>query len=55
MCNCFHCGGIVVWDSDFSGEEMGYEEECIVHVCHCEDCGAEIEYRVPLEREEDAE
>ena len=51
---CFHCGGQVCWDSDFSYEEMCYEGEGIVHICHCNDCGAEIEYRVPLE-EEDAD
>lgn len=28
-------------------ELIGYEGEGIVHMCHCNNCGAEIEYRVP--------
>ncbi len=38
----------VSWDSDFDFEDMGYEGEGIVHICHCSNCGAEIEYRIPL-------
>ena len=48
----FHCGSrSVVWDSDFSFEDFGYEGEGIVHVCHCCNCGAEIEYKIPVEEE----
>jgi hypothetical protein len=44
---CFHClQNTVVWDSDFSFEDMGYEGEGIVHLCHCTNCGAEIEYKI---------
>lgn len=49
---CFHCNGKVIWNSDFMFYEMGYEGEGIVHVCYCQDCGAEIEYRVSLGEEE---
>ena len=50
---CFHCGSEVVWDNDFSFEDMGiYDSDGIVHCCHCIECGAEIEYRVPLDKEE---
>lgn len=56
---CFHClTNNVVWDSDFSFEDFGYEGEGIVHICHCTNCGAEIEYRVrtkPSDTEEDPE
>lgn len=46
---CFHCmEPAVCWDSDFDFEDFGYEGEGIVHVCHCANCGAEIEYRVPI-------
>lgn len=46
---CFHCGArAVIWDSDFNFEDFGYEGEGIVHICHCENCGAEIEYRIPI-------
>lgn len=46
---CFHClHDGVVWDSDFSFEDYGYEGEGIIHVCHCTYCGAVIEYAVPI-------
>lgn len=54
MYECFHCcTKSVVWQSDFNFEDMGYEGEGIVHICHCTNCGAEIEYRVPCGNEED--
>ena len=44
---CFHCcTKSVIWDSDFDFEDCGYEGEGIVHICHCTNCGAEIEYRI---------
>lgn len=49
MGECFHCGSdSVIWDSDFSYSDMGYEGEGIVHLCHCSNCGAKIEYDIPL-------
>ena len=54
MAECFHCGAEVVWDNDFTYEDMGYYDgDGIVHCCHCPECGAEIEYRVPMDRSED--
>ena len=54
MYECFHCGArAVIWDSDFEYEDCGYEGKGIVQFCHCENCGAEIEYRIPLEEEEE--
>jgi len=53
MYECFHCGcHAVSWDSDFDFEDMGYEGEGVVHICHCSNCGAEIEYRVANDKEE---
>lgn len=53
MYECFHCcTKSVVWDSDFDFSDMGYEGEGIVHICHCSNCGAQIEYRIPLGEEE---
>lgn len=44
---CFHCGAkAVTWDSDFDFDDMGIEGEGVVNCCHCNNCGAEIEYRV---------
>lgn len=50
MYQCFHCltNGIV-WQCDYSFEDFGYEGEGIVQICRCTNCGAEIEYRIPLE------
>ena len=47
MFECFHClQRAVVWDSDFNFEDFGYEGDGIVQICHCTNCGAEIEYRI---------
>ncbi len=56
MYECFHCCTKgVIWDSDFSFEDVGLEGEGIVHFCHCVNCGARIEYYIPLsEEDEDA-
>lgn len=51
---CFHClSRSVVWQSDFDFSDYGYEGEGIVHFCTCANCGAEIEYRIPLGGEKD--
>lgn len=52
MYECFHCGNIsVIWDSDFDFEDLGYEGSGLIHICHCTQCGAEIEYKISLERD----
>ena len=54
MYECFHCGKkTVVWDNDFTFEDYGREGEEIVHVCHCCNCGADIEYFISLEEEKE--
>lgn len=53
MIKCFHCGGQVVWDNDFSLEDCGYEGDGIVHMCHCPQCGAQIEYRITDQEDEE--
>ena len=51
---CFHCGAqSVVWQSDFSFEDYGIEGEGIIHVCHCANCGSDIEYYVPIGGDDD--
>lgn len=50
MYQCFHCAQFsVIWDNDFDFIDLGYEGEGVVNMCHCENCGAIIEYRVPME------
>ena len=47
MYECFHCGSrSVIWDADFSYDDYGLDGEGIVQVCHCENCGAHIEYYI---------
>jgi hypothetical protein len=54
MYECFNCcTNSVIWESDFDFSDFGYEGEGIVHCCHCTNCGAEIEYRVRTDVEED--
>ena len=56
MYQCFHClQNTVCWDCDYSFEDFGYEGEGIVQICHCANCGAEIEYIIPIEVEEKEE
>ena len=51
---CFHCGArAVVWGADFDFSDYGYDGEGIVHSLHCENCGADIEYRSSCDEEED--
>ena len=53
MYECFACGSrSVVWQCDYDYSDFGYEGEGIVHICHCVNCGAEIEYRVPITEED---
>lgn len=52
MYQCFHClSNTVCWDCDYNFEDYGYEGEGIVQVLHCANCGAEIEYRIPIKEE----
>ena len=55
MYECFHCGcKSVVWENDFSFEDYCLGGEGIVHVLHCANCGAHIEYYIDIE-DKDAE
>lgn len=50
---CFHClSHSVIWDADFDFDDYGYEGEGIIHICHCMNCGAEIEYKISFKEEE---
>lgn len=54
MFECFHCGcRSLIWDSDFSFEDVGMEGEGIVHFLHCTHCGAWIEYYVSCDNTEE--
>lgn len=54
MYECFHCGARgVIWDCDYTFEDFGLGGEGLVQVCHCENCGAYIEYYLKMDEEED--
>lgn len=54
MYQCFHClSDSVIWDCDYDFSDFGYDGEGIVQICHCTNCGAEIEYRISLNNEEE--
>lgn len=49
MYECFHyLSRSVIWDCDYTFEDFGYDGDGIVQICHCANCGAEIEYRIPI-------
>ena len=49
MYTCYHCGAdAVVQDSDFTFEDYNYEGDGLVCVYHCNNCGAYIEYKIPM-------
>lgn len=49
MFECFHClHKTLVWECDYNFEDFGYDGEGIVQILHCCNCGAEVEYRIPL-------
>lgn len=62
MYQCFHCGANAVsWGSDFDFEDYCFAMENDngevtdkgkVHVLHCNNCGADIEYYVPIFEED---
>lgn len=45
---CVNCGGTLIWDNDYDGEDVG-DRPGIVHMYHCNDCGANIACFVPEE------
>ena len=54
MYECFHCGQrAVLWDCDYDTEDIGYDKPGLVHMCHCTNCNAEIEYIIFSEEEDE--
>ena len=51
---CFHCGARAVGrEGDFTYEDLGYEGHGLVQFCSCQNCGAQIEYDIPTEEEQE--
>ena len=38
MYHCIACGGRLNWQADYNPDELGYEGEGVVNVCHCPKC-----------------
>ena len=56
MIECFHClARAVIWDCDYGAEDVGYLEPGIVQMLHCSNCGAQIEYFIPIPDAEDVD
>lgn len=54
MYNCFYCGRLaVIWDSDFTFDELEYDGDGVVNYYHCTNCGAQIQYKIPYDSEEE--
>lgn len=50
MFECFHClKKTLIWQNDFSYEDCGLEGEGIVSILTCSNCGAYVEYNIPLD------
>ena len=53
---CVHCGEkAVILDADFDYADYDLEGEGIIHQCHCENCGAQITYYIPIKYGQDME
>lgn len=50
MSKCWYCGADLMWQSDFNYDEVYGEGEGIVTYLICPGCGAEVEYSL---REDD--
>lgn len=51
---CFHCRhNTVGWVDDIDYENYGVKGKGFVQICHCSNCGADIEYYINLGDEED--
>jgi len=52
---CWICGGRLIWQSDFSPEDFGYEEgtDGLIAILNCSDCGADVKYTLIDEEDEE--
>ena len=50
---CLNCGEkSVIWDNDYSSEDIGYSFVGVVRMYHCTSCDADISYLINLEDKE---
>lgn len=55
MSDCWYCGNDLCWDSDFNLDEVTGDPEDvgIATFLHCPVCGAEVQYMLREDGEED--
>lgn len=53
MTNCWYCGGELLWQSDFNYDEVYLEGEGIVTYLVCTNCGADVEFSLRTDNQED--
>ena len=49
MTHCWFCGHDMVWQSDYSFDELGYEDDGVVAMLSCPSCGAMAEFSIKEE------
>lgn len=49
---CGMCYSPLIWQCDYDFEDFGYEGEGIVGCAVCSGCGAEVEFRLKTNEEE---
>ncbi len=49
---CWYCNGPLVWSSDFNYSDLYGEGEGIVSFLFCQNCGAEVQYSLRDEEDE---
>ena len=45
---CYGCNTVLIWDSDFGGEDAGLDSNLIVSYFHCPNCNSEYRIAVPI-------
>ena len=49
MTHCWFCGHDMIWQSDYSFDELGYEDDGVVAMLSCPSCGAMAEFSIKEE------
>ena len=52
---CPECGKEMIWDSDATFEDMGYEHDGVARFYHCPNCGVNVTVYIPEGSEEECE
>jgi hypothetical protein len=50
---CWFCGGKLCWDADYDYRDIYWEGDGVVAMLHCKDCGAEVQYSLREDEEQE--